>query len=144
MRILADVSWLLPLCHGAHEHHEPARNWLEALPEGRRIVVCRLAQMGLLRLLSNPSVMGPDVCSTSQAWKLNDRLFADDRFQMHPEPPTLEVEFRRITRGFSYSQKLWQDAYLAAFAIASDVHLITFDRGFGQFTQLKSLILKPT
>ena len=88
--------------------------------------------------------MGSDVCSTSQAWKLNDRLFADDRFQMHAEPPTLEMELRQITRGFPYSPKLWQDAYLAAFAIASNVHLITFDQGFSKFTQLKSLILKPT
>jgi predicted nucleic acid-binding protein len=30
MRVLADVSWLLPLCHGAHEHHELARHWLES------------------------------------------------------------------------------------------------------------------
>ena len=80
MRALADVSWLLPLCYGGHEHHEAARRWLEALPEGGGVAICRLAQMGLLRLLSNPSVMGADVCATDAAWKLNDRLLGDPRF----------------------------------------------------------------
>lgn len=64
MGTLAEVSWLLPLCYGGHEHHEAARQWSEALPGGDGVAVCRLAQLGLLRLLSNPSVMGADVCAT--------------------------------------------------------------------------------
>ena len=38
MRALADVSWLLPLCYGGHEHHEPARRWLESLSKGGEVV----------------------------------------------------------------------------------------------------------
>ena len=143
MRALADVSWLLPLCYGGHEHHEAARAWLEALPEGDEVVVCRLAQMGLLRLLSNPAVMGADVCATDAAWKLNDRLLGDTRFTFAAEPADLEAELRRLTKGFPYSPKLWQDAYLAAFAVAADLPLVTFDQGFRKFRRLKSLILPP-
>ncbi len=47
--------------------------------------------------------MGSDVCATIQAWKLNDRIFVDDRFEMLPEPSTLEVELRQATKGFPYS-----------------------------------------
>jgi uncharacterized protein len=143
MRALADVSWLLPLCYGGHEHHEPARRWLDALPEDGEVVVCRLAQMGLLRLLSNPAVMGADVCNTDMAWKLNDRLFGDPRFIEEAEPPALESELRRLTKGFPYSPKLWQDAYFAAFAVAADLPLVTFDQGFRKFQRLKSAILSP-
>ena len=143
MRTLADVSWLLPLCYGGHEHHQVARRWLEALPVGDDVVVCRLAQMGLLRLLSNPSVMGADVCATDAAWRLNDRLFGDARFTFEVEPPTLEAELRRLTKGFPYSPKLWQDAYLAAFAVAADLPLVTFDQGFRKFRRLRSLVLAP-
>ena len=143
MRALADVSWLLPLCYGGHEHHEAARAWLESLPDGDEVVVCRLAQMGLLRLLSNPAVMGADVCATDADWKLNDRLFGDARFMFAAEPSDLEAELRRLTKGFPYSPKLWQDAYLAAFAVAADLPLVTFDQGFRKFRRLKSLILQP-
>jgi len=143
MRVLADVSWLLPLCYGGHEHHEPARRWLETLPNGDGVVVCRLAQMGLLRLLSNPAVMSLDVCTTDGAWKLNDQLFGDSRFSLEAEPPTIEAELRRLTKGFPYSPKLWQDAYLAAFAVAADLSLVTFDQGFRKFRRLQSLVLTP-
>lgn len=143
MRALADVSWLLPLCYGGHEHHEPALRWLESLPGGSEVVVCRIAQMGLLRLLSNPAVMGSDVCITDAAWKLNDRLFGDPRFTLEMEPSALEGVLRRLTKGFPYSPKLWQDAYLAAFAVAADLPLVTFDQGFRKFHALRSIVLAP-
>ena len=105
------------------------------------MLVCRLAQMGLLRLLSNPTVMGSDVCSTDAAWRLNDKLFGDPRFTLEVEPPALEETLRRLTKGFPYSPKLWQDAYLAAFAVAADLPLVTFDQGFRKFRPLRSLVL---
>jgi uncharacterized protein len=86
MRALADVSWLLQLCCCRHEHHESAVRLLDALPEGGEVVVCQLAQMGLLRLLSNPGVIGTNVCTTGTAWMLNDRLFGDPRFIQEAEP----------------------------------------------------------
>jgi uncharacterized protein len=141
MPALVDVSWLLPLCYGNHEHHESARQWLEQLPDHDRVIVCRVAQMGLLRLLSNPAVMGADVCGTDAAWKINDRLMSDPRFAFAEEPRGLEDVLRRLTKGFPYSPKLWQDAYLAAFAVARDLPLVTFDRGFHKFRTLKSIVL---
>ena len=141
MRALADVSWLLPLCYGGHEHHETALRWLDEILPGDGVVVCRTAQMGLLRLLSNPAVMGADVCPTDVAWKLNDRIFTDSRFTFEDDPAELEGELRRLTRGFPYSPKLWQDAYLAAFAVAADLSLVTFDQGFQKFQRLRSVIL---
>lgn len=142
MRAVADVSWLLPLCYGRHEHHDDASRWLQELPAGSVVIVCRSAQMGLLRLLSNPAVMGIDVCATDAVWKINDRLFNDPRFRLETEPPDLEIELRRLTKGFPYSPKLWQDAYLAAFAVAADLSLVTFDQGFRKFRRLQSIILE--
>ena len=53
----------------------------------------------------------------------------------------MKMELRRLTKGFPHSPKLWQDAYLAAFAVATDVCLVTFDQGFRKFRRLRSLIL---
>lgn len=143
MRALADVSWLLPLCYGGHEHHKPALQCLDAMPQDDGVVVCRFAQLGLLRLLCNPAVMGPDVRTTEQAWKLNDQLFSDPRFSLEPEPANLERELRHLTKGFGYSPKLWQDAYLAAFAMATNLALLTFDQGFHKFRRLRCVVLPP-
>lgn len=143
MRALADVSWLLPLCHGGHEHHASALGWFLARPPGDEVILCRVSQLGLLRLFSNPSVMGPDVCSTHEAWRQLDQLLSDPRILFAAEPEGLEVELRRVTKGFPFSPKLWQDAYLAAFAMAGDMALVTFDRGFKKFRNLRCEILNP-
>jgi predicted nucleic acid-binding protein len=36
---------------------------------------------------------------------------------------------------------LWQDAYLAAFARAAKLHLVTFDGGFRQYEGLRLTLL---
>jgi hypothetical protein len=63
---------------------------------GRRL--CRVAQMSLLRLLSNPAVMGHDVISRSTAWTVIDRLRADSRVLWADEPPDLEPVVTRVLR----------------------------------------------
>lgn len=143
MRALADVSWLLPLCHGGHEHHKPALAWLESLPVEGRITICRAAQLGLLRLLNNPAVMGSDALDGDQLWRLNDQLLGDSRFSFESEPPALEHGLRRLTQDVRHSPKLWQDAYLAAFAVAAGLQLVTFDKGFRKFPALHCVVLDP-
>lgn len=53
MPSLCDVSFLLPLCHGQHEHHPSAKRHLDAIAGREELVVCRMSQLALLRLLSN-------------------------------------------------------------------------------------------
>jgi len=98
--------------------------------------------MGLLRLLTNQAVMGPDACTTKRAWEVNDALLADPRFQFQQEPAGLEASLRAFTKGFGYSSKLWQDAYLAAFAVSSALRLVSFDRGFRKFAGLECEVLE--
>lgn len=141
MPALCDVSFLLPLCYGRHVHHAAARQWVDGSFAAASLVICRVSQLGFLRLLTNPAVMTSDVCSTRQAWRLHDRLMSDVRFVFHDEPAGLERHLRQMTHGFSFSPKLWQDAYLAAFARAAGLALATFDRGFQQFPRLKVVLL---
>jgi predicted nucleic acid-binding protein len=44
------------------------------------------------------------------------------------EPRNLEAELRALTAGATSSPKTWMDAYLAAFAEAANLTLVTFDR----------------
>jgi toxin-antitoxin system PIN domain toxin len=140
MATLSDVNCLLAFCYDRHVHHPDAITWLESQNE-LSVVICRNTQLGLLRLLTNVSVMGKDVCNLKQAWTIYDTLMGDERFDFSTEPMDLEQFLRWYTAGEQVSPKLWQDAYLAAFARAAKLHLVTFDRGFQQYEGLRLTIL---
>lgn len=141
MPVLCDTNVLLALSYDQHIHHLAALDWLGKQGQGD-VVLCRVTQLSLLRLLCNSSVMEKDVCTMSEAWKFYDAILADYRFQFSPESADLERFLRQFTASQKTSSKLWQDAYLAAFALASGLQMVTFDSGFKQFSGLNALILK--
>jgi predicted nucleic acid-binding protein len=53
MAALPDINVLLPLIYGAHVHHGAAVAWLNTIQEDGELVLCRVSQLGLLRLLNN-------------------------------------------------------------------------------------------
>ena len=61
MAALPDISVLVALSYGAHVHHTAALAWLDAVQKDGDVILCRLSQLGLLRLLNNPLAMGADV-----------------------------------------------------------------------------------
>jgi uncharacterized protein len=123
---LADVGVWLAAVWGRHVHQQIAADWFGKETDG--IAFCRVTQMGLLRLLSNPAIMGEDAIDRSQAWRTYDRLWADERVLWADEPAGLDAVWRAISARDDKSHKLWTDDYLAAFAQASDATLITLDR----------------
>ena len=108
-------------------HSEKARQWFERSSE-ERFFFCRFTQVTVLRLLTTETVMEKDVRSMSEAWEVWDKIWADTRMALLPEPEGLEAEFRAQSRLSSRSPKLWADAYLLSFAIVAGVRLVTFDR----------------
>ena len=101
--------------------------WLESIDSGE-VLFCRVTQMGLLRLLTHESVMGTDVLSPRNAWRVYQEMLGDERIQFAPEPFSLEQEWRKITEQDKPSPKIWTDAYLVAFARAAGVRMVTLDR----------------
>ena len=87
--------------------------------------------------------MGRDeVMTQEQAWKAYDYWLQDERIGFLDEPSETETPFRAMTRLRQSAPKDWADSYLAAFALAAQLTLVTFDRGFsGKATQL--ILLKP-
>jgi len=140
MPTLCDVNVLLALCYDGHVHHPQALTWLED-QDDFGVTLCRNTQLGLLRLLSNPAVMGQDACTPEQAWDIYDIILRDTRFEFTTEPEGLEPFFRLYSSAGQVSPKLWQDAYLAGFARAAKLRLVTFDRGFSKFKGLQLTLL---
>ncbi len=97
--------------------------------------------MGLLRLLTNPRVMGPDLIGVRQAWKVYRQLFQDSRTVFIIEPPDVEATWQAITDEVSSAGSMWADTYLQAFACARDLVVVTFDRAFSRFVSPKPVVL---
>jgi uncharacterized protein len=123
---LVDVGVWLAAVWGRHVHHPAVADWFGN--EADDIVFCRVTQMGLLRLLSDPAILGDDAIDRSQAWRIYDRLWADQRVLWADEPAELGAVWRTISARDDRSHKLWTDDYLAAFAQVGDATLVTLDR----------------
>ena len=137
--LLPDINVWLALAYDVHVHNETANSWLEASVETS--CFCRLTQQGFLRLASNPSVFKKDAVSLIEAWGMYDRIFHDPRVAYASEPASLERLWRTYTQRRSFSPNFWNDAYLAAFARAGNLQLVSFDQGFLQFDKLECRIL---
>jgi len=140
--ILVDVGVWLAAVWGRHVHYPVASVWVNGQADD--LVFCRVTQMGLLRLVSNPAIMGGDAVDRSQAWRLFDQLWSDERVLWAEEPDGLDAVWRAISARDDKSHKLWTDDYLAAFAQASDLALATLDRKLpGRYPSVRVESLLP-
>ena len=118
----------LALVHEIHPHHKAATEWSKSLDNDAVAYFCRFTQLGLLRLLTNESAMRADVLTQAEAWGAYDALLANPGNQMMEEPRGIDSLFRQHTHRNESSTKQWADGYLAAFAEAAGLTLVTFDR----------------
>lgn len=142
MAYLADVNFLVALLHARHAAAERAAAWLDGQDEPRSILLCRVAQMGVLRILTNPAWLKEEVLPAQAVWDAWDLMLTDDRFARVNEPPGLEAEWRRLTEQLPAGRCAETDTYLAAYACAGGYRLLTFDGGFRRFEGLEALILE--
>lgn len=137
--LFPDVNVWVALTHARHVHHQVASDWLATLDADVRMYFCRITQLGLLRLLTASAVMGDDVLTQREAWQAYDRWMAKEHVAQLEEPAGLEGRFRARAQSRQATPQAWADAYLAAFADASQITLVTFDRAFRG--KVKPLIL---
>lgn len=141
MGALVDINVLVALLHARHLHSARAVAWLASLDENHAIAICRVAQMGALRILTRPSVMKEDVKSAAEFWRGWTMLLEDDRFSRVDEPPGFESVWQTVTTRLRRGEVAETDAYLAAFALAGQHRLVSFDRGMKRFTGVDTEIL---
>lgn len=141
MSALVDTNVWFPILLERHEHHGVAWRWWERQAAGAA-VWCRVAQLGVVRLLTNRTVMGEAVLAPEDAWATWQRLAHDERCSfLAAEPAGVDVMMRANVAGRSPSPKLWADAYLAALADSAGLGMVTFDRDFRRFPSLPALSL---
>ncbi len=124
-----DLNVWLALSVSGHFHNETAWRWANHLPNETRIIFARYTQIGLLRLLTNQSIMGDQTLTLRKAWSVYDRWLQDPRVEFHPEPRGVDAALRKTTEPFAGkpASKWVGDCYILAYAIESKAVLVTFD-----------------
>src|SRR3974390_1541184 len=130
--LFPDVNVWIALTYRGHVHYVIARTWLASIPDDSELCFCRLTQLGFLRLLTTPAVMGDEVQSQAAAWDVYDEWLEDGRAVYVEEPPSIEQIFRTLSRSQRPAAKDWADSYVSAFVQASGLRLVTFDRALHQ------------
>lgn len=129
---LIDINVWLALSWVGHPHSKTASAWLDVLTKSRtRLLFCRVTQLGVLRLLTNTSLMGGSVLTTAEALRAVDLWNEDPRVDFVAEPKGIESVFRQSLKAFANrtATKVIMDAYLVGFADAEQATLVSFDRG---------------
>lgn len=129
--MLPDVNVWFALSLDKHEHHRVAWQWYRSL-RLEQPAFCRVTQLSLLRLLTDKAAAGEQVLTQIQAWSVYDRWLGKGGARFLEEPLGLDLEFRFHTNRSEPAHKTWNDSYLIAFAAASSLPLITFDKGLSR------------
>jgi toxin-antitoxin system PIN domain toxin len=124
---LPDVNVWLAAAWARHAQHARAKRWMDEVDD--TVAFCRITEMGLLRLVTDPAVTGRDARTRRQAWDLLQRLQADPRVTVLAEPSEVTVLWMAFSKRDDTSHLLWTDDYLAAFAQAAGAELVTLDQG---------------
>jgi len=133
---LFDTSAWLAAVFERHPFHGIARQSLQQATLNQPAVFCRATQQSVLRLISTAGIArtyGEPPLTNRGALMTFDSLQALPQVAWREEPPGVFAQWRTLAALDSASPKVWMDAYLAAFAIASGLRLVTLDRDFKNF-----------
>ena len=97
--------------------------------------------LGFLRLCTNKVVMGGTPYSTAQAWQVYESVVGLPEVSFLAEPPSIEPSLQKLTFLTKAGTPDWTDAYLAAFFNLTHVRMVSFDKGFKQYSGLNLLTL---
>ncbi len=137
---LPDLNVWLALAALNHFHHQQALNYWEQ-KASEQVHFCTVTALGLVRLLSQPKLMGPAVLTTHEASAHLQALCQQPGVSFAiPASDGWDV-FHQLMSEVNLSPSLCTDAYLAALAISNGWRLVSFDRDFERFGDLQLLLL---
>lgn len=142
MDVLVDVNVVFALVIERHAFHKRVCTWLDGQEAGFRMRVCRVVQMGMIRLLCNGAAMDADPLTLPAAWKVYAELATDPSVAFLPEPKGVLPAWIRFCDPTGASPKVLTDAYLAAMALQAGLPLASFDAAFARFPGLEWVPVK--
>jgi toxin-antitoxin system PIN domain toxin len=141
MMDLPDVGVWLALSIESHPHHHRARRYWDD-EAANQIAFCRVTASGFLRLTTNGVVMGGFPLSVPQAWNAYVALRVLPEVVFLPEPEEVDMLLEELALASRFPARMWTDAYLAVFARAANLRLVSLDADFRRFEKLDFLHLR--
>jgi uncharacterized protein len=135
---LLDTNVWVALAFAAHSHRSQALEAYAKVAESRPAVFCRCTQQSFLRLATTPVLLrkyGVERFTNADALEALNQFLALPAVSYRDEPSGLVPIWHRLAARPTASPKVWMDAYLAAFAIAGDLNMVTFDRDFKRYVK---------
>ena len=133
---LYDSNVWVALAFDAHPAHVTAMEAFGAASKVRPAYFCRLTQLSFLRLASTPAILriyGVSALTNDDVLRIYDGFVASAAVAYREEPSGIAGLWPRLAGRATASPKVWMDAYLAAFAIADGLTLVTTDHAFHAF-----------
>jgi toxin-antitoxin system PIN domain toxin len=137
---LPDLNVWLALAVSEHPHHDAAKAYWHSIAAAR-VCFCRVTMLGLTRLLTQPKLMGEGALGLRAAFEAYRRFATLPEVDFCDEPVDCELPLDGLLTA-ELPARLCTDAYLAAFAIAGGLRLVSFDKDFGRFAGLDWLQLR--
>lgn len=133
---LPDVNVWLALSVTRHPFHAQASAYWQAVCEaGTPLWFCRSTMLSLVRLLSQPRVMGDAALSLPAALAVYQQWVDTPDVALLPEPVGVDQQLQSLVGSSAQTlpSRLWTDAFLAATAQAAGLRMVTFDVDFKRF-----------
>jgi toxin-antitoxin system PIN domain toxin len=137
---LPDLNVWLALATPDHAHHQQALAYWEQ-QAAEQVLFCTVTALGLVRLVSQPKVMGSAVRSAQAASALLQAFCQQAGGRMAAPASEGWDVFHQLIGKENPPARLCTDTYLAALAISNGWRLVSFDRDFERFAALQRLTL---
>ncbi len=135
--ILLDVNVLIAAHRSDHPHHEVVRPWFDrAMGASEAFTVPDIVSVGFVRIVTNRRVVAAPSPAAEALGFLLTVVMQPGHVSLTPGPHHHEL-FRRACLEGDATGDLVPDAYLAALAIEHGGTLVSLDRDFARFEDLR-------
>lgn len=138
--LLVDANVLLHAVNEDAREHAAARRWMRTALSGREAVgFTWVVALAFLRLATHPAIFGDPLDSQRAGSQLELWLGAAPATLVEPGRRHLAL-LRGLLSDAGTAGNLVSDAHLAAVALEYDATIVSFDRDFGRFEGVVSLV----
>lgn len=140
---LFDTNVWLAAVFPSHPAHGLAQMALQAALSSEPAIFCRATEQSFLRLLTTPALQkayGAPALSNRDALLTLQALQGLPQVRTLAEPAGTVVRWHSLAALHTASPKVWMDAYLAGFAMAGGLRLLTLDGDFAHWRDAGLLV----